>query len=56
MLNRYKDVGVTGSKSQSNPEYMFFESLRGVFEIPVYQTLIKLLHLYNEVRGRSLIV
>jgi histone deacetylase complex regulatory component SIN3 len=49
MMNKMKDIGSTPVKNQSNPEYLFFESLRNVFDQSIYKTLIKLLHLYNEV-------
>lgn len=35
-------------KNQSNPEYLFFESLRNILDPYTYKNLIKLLHLYTE--------
>jgi hypothetical protein len=37
------------NKNQSNPEFIFFESLKNIFDDSTYKILIKLLHLYNEV-------
>ena len=49
IMSKMKDFGATPVKNQSNPEYLFFESLKNVFDTNQYKILIKLLHLYNEV-------
>jgi hypothetical protein len=48
-FNKYKDTTGTPTKIQSNPEYLFFESLRNVLDRDVFKTVIKLLHIFNEV-------
>ena len=48
-MSKMKDIGSTPVKNQSNPEYLFFESLKNVFDPNHFKILIKLLYLYNEV-------
>ncbi len=47
---KYREASnLTPSKIQKNPEHLFFESLRNIFDEAVYKIMIKLLHLFNEV-------
>jgi hypothetical protein len=47
---KYRETAnLTPSKTQKNPEYLFFESLKTIFDSTTYKIVIKLLHLYNEV-------
>ncbi len=47
---KMKDTMSTPTKIQSNPEYLYFDSLKSIFDPSTYKTLIKMLHIYNEVR------
>ncbi len=51
IINKMRDNCSSPNKNQSNPEYLFFESLKNVFDDSTFKVLIKLLHLYNEVNG-----
>ena len=45
---KMKEPMPTPDKIQSNPEFHFFESLKNLMDPPVFEIVIKLLHLYNE--------
>jgi hypothetical protein len=47
---KLKETMGTPTKIQSNPEFLFFESLRNILDRDVFKTVIKLLHIFNEVR------
>jgi len=45
---KMKEPISTPIKIQSNPEFHFFESLQNLMDPPIFEIVIKLLHLYNE--------
>jgi predicted component of type VI protein secretion system len=46
---RLKDTMAAPAKMQVNPDYLYFESLKNVFDSATYKIIIKLLHIYTEV-------
>lgn len=53
---KLKDSMATPIKIQSNPEFLFFDSLKNIFDPVTYNTIMKLLHLYNEVINITLLI
>ena len=46
---KFKEAMGTPTKIQSNPEFLFFESLKNILDRESFKGVIKLLFLFNEV-------
>lgn len=55
MQTKQKTMQSNFSKSNGNPDYLFFDSLKKIMDESSYSVLIKLLHLYVEVTNKFII-
>ncbi len=49
---KQKSMANNYTKSNGNPDYLFFDSLKKIMDESTFKVLIKLLHLYVEVQNK----